>query len=314
MTPLVADGHAARADLDRASTTVTQLADEDAELAAAADRLVDAERRAQGLDACEGPIQRPLRLCSTPPGPSTPWCSPPSLHNRTAGRLPTAPSRKPARRATPWPRYGARPPPPAPTPSGPASRPDRSSSLSGEADCPLCGQALGAAFESVQAHRAAELAEATSRLDVLTAEQHRSEKRAAVAAGRPRRGQGGSCDGRRRPGGRGSRRRPGAPMPPPLCSAPGRRSRIRRATCLPMLPPSPAAGRGRRGASGGSERGRRGRPAPGAPRAARRGGGQPGQGPVRGRAIQHPGHGPPPPGQGHGLRPGPAGRRPPGPR
>ena len=39
----------------------------------------------------------------------------------------------------------------------------RSSSLTGEADCPVCGQALGDAFETVQAHRASELAEAERR-------------------------------------------------------------------------------------------------------------------------------------------------------
>ncbi len=33
----------------------------------------------------------------------------------------------------------------------------RSATLDGEADCPVCGQALGAAFEQVRAHRAAEL-------------------------------------------------------------------------------------------------------------------------------------------------------------
>jgi exonuclease SbcC len=40
----------------------------------------------------------------------------------------------------------------------------RSDSLSGEADCPMCGQALGDAFEQVQAHRAAEVADAEKRL------------------------------------------------------------------------------------------------------------------------------------------------------
>ena len=40
----------------------------------------------------------------------------------------------------------------------------RSDSLSGEADCPMCGQALGDAFEQVQAHRAADVADAEKRL------------------------------------------------------------------------------------------------------------------------------------------------------
>jgi len=47
----------------------------------------------------------------------------------------------------------------------------RSTSLSGEGDCPLCGQALGDAFEQVQHHRAAELAEVQARLGALTAER-----------------------------------------------------------------------------------------------------------------------------------------------
>ena len=45
---------------------------------------------------------------------------------------------------------------------------DRSATLSGTADCPVCGQALGDAFEQVQAHRAAELVAAQSRVTALT--------------------------------------------------------------------------------------------------------------------------------------------------
>ncbi|MDQ3978744.1 MAG: SMC family ATPase [Actinomycetota bacterium] len=55
----------------------------------------------------------------------------------------------------------------------------RSSTLSGEADCPLCGQALGEAFEQVQAHRAAEVAEIEQRGKALVEERRRL---AAVAA------------------------------------------------------------------------------------------------------------------------------------
>jgi exonuclease SbcC len=43
----------------------------------------------------------------------------------------------------------------------------KAAGLSGEASCPLCGQALGAAFEEVQAHRASELAEAEAELGAL---------------------------------------------------------------------------------------------------------------------------------------------------
>src|SRR5207253_337587 len=48
---------------------------------------------------------------------------------------------------------------------------ERSHELSGEADCPLCGQALGDAFEQVQAHRAAEVAQADERALVLQSER-----------------------------------------------------------------------------------------------------------------------------------------------
>ncbi len=44
---------------------------------------------------------------------------------------------------------------------------DRSASLSGEADCPMCGQALGDALEAVQAHRSREMAEAKGQLREL---------------------------------------------------------------------------------------------------------------------------------------------------
>jgi exonuclease SbcC len=44
---------------------------------------------------------------------------------------------------------------------------DRSSALSGEADCPLCGQSLGDAFETVQGHRVDELSQAQARMDEI---------------------------------------------------------------------------------------------------------------------------------------------------
>ena len=58
----------------------------------------------------------------------------------------------------------------------------RSASLSGAADCPLCGQSLGDAFELVQAHRAAEVSEAEARLATLDASRRRAEARAASTA------------------------------------------------------------------------------------------------------------------------------------
>jgi DNA repair exonuclease SbcCD ATPase subunit len=47
----------------------------------------------------------------------------------------------------------------------------RAHELSGEGDCPLCGQALGAAFEQVQAHRAAEVTAAEADVAALAAQR-----------------------------------------------------------------------------------------------------------------------------------------------
>ena len=55
---------------------------------------------------------------------------------------------------------------------------ERSIGLSGEAACPLCGQALGDAFEQVRSHRAAEVTEAQSRLEDL---QEQGREAATVA-------------------------------------------------------------------------------------------------------------------------------------
>jgi DNA repair exonuclease SbcCD ATPase subunit len=60
----------------------------------------------------------------------------------------------------------------------------RSARLSGAADCPLCGQALGAAFEQVQAHRAAEAAEVEARAAAAAAERRRLARAAEVASAR----------------------------------------------------------------------------------------------------------------------------------
>ncbi|MGH9280017.1 MAG: hypothetical protein ACRD12_18210, partial [Acidimicrobiales bacterium] len=61
---------------------------------------------------------------------------------------------------------------------------ERSSTLSGEGDCPLCGQALGQAFEQVQRHRAGDLAEVEARVQRLTAERARRAKEAETAVRR----------------------------------------------------------------------------------------------------------------------------------
>jgi DNA repair exonuclease SbcCD ATPase subunit len=64
---------------------------------------------------------------------------------------------------------------------------ERSTGLSGEADCPLCGQALGDAFEQVQAHRAAEREAADQRVHALQQERVTRAEAAEQAEVRARR-------------------------------------------------------------------------------------------------------------------------------
>src|SRR5439155_10283097 len=60
----------------------------------------------------------------------------------------------------------------------------RSSTLSGEGQCPLCGQALGDAFEQVQVHRATELADVEARAAGLIHERARLARAAEAAVRR----------------------------------------------------------------------------------------------------------------------------------
>jgi exonuclease SbcC len=63
---------------------------------------------------------------------------------------------------------------------------DRAASLGDEADCPLCGQALGEAFQQVQAHRAAELRAAEDRLEQLSPRVAGARRQATTMAARQR--------------------------------------------------------------------------------------------------------------------------------
>ncbi|HET7488696.1 MAG TPA: SMC family ATPase [Acidimicrobiales bacterium] len=62
----------------------------------------------------------------------------------------------------------------------------KAASLSGEADCPLCGQALGGAFEQVQRHRAAEVAAGEERVAGLERRRHELAQAAGAARARAR--------------------------------------------------------------------------------------------------------------------------------
>ena len=61
-----------------------------------------------------------------------------------------------------------------------------SAELSGEGACPLCGQALGEAFEKVQAHRDAELHQAAEAVLALGAERAELERTAQASSARAR--------------------------------------------------------------------------------------------------------------------------------
>jgi exonuclease SbcC len=59
---------------------------------------------------------------------------------------------------------------------------ERADALSGEADCPLCGQSLGDAFEQVQHHRADELARAEAAVKDFSGQQRTLSKSATATA------------------------------------------------------------------------------------------------------------------------------------
>jgi exonuclease SbcC len=61
---------------------------------------------------------------------------------------------------------------------------ERSATLDGEADCPVCGQALGAAFERVRAHRSAELEASEARHRDLAAQMAGAQQRVQEAEAR----------------------------------------------------------------------------------------------------------------------------------
>ncbi|MDQ6782327.1 MAG: SMC family ATPase [Actinomycetota bacterium] len=177
---LVAEGRSARADMERASGAVKQLATEADELEAAAARLVDAERRSKALEPAETRFAAlsavldatravdALVVAAEPPPPDQTTYD--GVVEAAAAARDALASVKGRTQAAAADVERAR------------QQAERSAALSNEADCPLCGQALGAAFESVQAHRATELAEATARLGALSAEQDLCQEAATTTA------------------------------------------------------------------------------------------------------------------------------------
>ncbi len=181
---LVAEGKAVRAEHDGAAAEVEGLTTELAELDVLVGGLATHREAAAGLDAAERRLrlvedmvaaERALRAMPVPHQPPQPdeigcQAAGEAAHadaNRLAevkGRLRSAIEAE--ERASEGVKSSAR--------------------LSGEGACPLCGQALGEAFEKVQAHRAAELHQAAEAVRALGAERAGLEQMASASSSRAR--------------------------------------------------------------------------------------------------------------------------------
>ena len=153
---LVIEGRGARAELDSANRLVVE---EQAELDAlqiAADQLAKLQRLAAGIDRAE----RELEVLT---GAATAATAAAAAARAVVSDEPP-PVDEAAVVAGPRRGGGGRASPGGVAGLGPSRRrdsleraraaADRSATLSGAADCPVCGQSLGDAFEQVQAHRA----------------------------------------------------------------------------------------------------------------------------------------------------------------
>jgi exonuclease SbcC len=176
---LMIEGRAARTQLDEVAAAVRLLEAEQEALAEAAAQLEELLPRSAGVSDAEARLElvaavvnaeRALSAVGIPPEPPTPDAAAVDEAQRAldaargaaagiVGQI-DAVTAELARART---------------------QAERSAHLSGAADCPLCGQALGDAFEQVQAHRAAEVDEAEARLTVLSASRATVE-RALTAA------------------------------------------------------------------------------------------------------------------------------------
>ncbi|MGH9264437.1 MAG: AAA family ATPase [Acidimicrobiales bacterium] len=176
---LVAEGKAVREQHDRAKAWVEKLVEEQADLERAAQRLKVLVPEAEGWKAAEARLrlveavvaaQAALDNVPVPVTPVVPDEAGCELARTEAEAAKVALARVNATiEAAKVERDRAR------------AAVERSSVLTGEGDCPLCGQALGDAFEAVQAHRAAELAEIEARLNELELD-HRQAVVATTAA------------------------------------------------------------------------------------------------------------------------------------
>jgi exonuclease SbcC len=176
---IVAEGKATKAEHERAQKRVAELEAEVKGLAEAADALTKLEPDAAGLGAAEQRLAavqvvdrartalEQLPSAEEPPRPDEKACDAVRAEAERVGReLAEVEGRM----------RGA-------TDELARARDmvQRADALSGEADCPLCGQALGDAFEQVQHHRAEELGRAESTVKELAAQQNTLAKTASAA-------------------------------------------------------------------------------------------------------------------------------------
>jgi exonuclease SbcC len=176
---LVLEGRAARAELNRFLATITELEAEQAELDLAADELGRVTPRAECLARAEAElalvgavVTAEEAVAAVAVGPEPPVADEAALDEarvaaeEAGSTLAAVRGRVDAVEAE---LTRAR------------QQAEQSARLSGEAACPLCGQALGDAFEQVRAHRAAEVAETEARLADLTGQRDLAAGHAAQA-------------------------------------------------------------------------------------------------------------------------------------
>lgn len=181
---LVREGRAARAEVDQAAQRVADRERELAELADADTALAAARAEAEGLDEVEAElplVQAVVRAAAAraalpAPDPSGDAGDEPPTDDEVDRRRADAEDARAALGGVDGELRAAK---------AEAERArqqlDRSASLSAEEACPVCGQALGDAFASVQAHRRAELDEATARVAALAGQQASLAERAEAA-------------------------------------------------------------------------------------------------------------------------------------
>jgi exonuclease SbcC len=179
---LVIEGRSARQDLDHANQMVAERQTELEALVAAAASLVGLEQAAAGLERAEDQLE-PLVLAArtaTTLAALPALAEPPEVDDAAVATGRAEASEAGQRLA------GLTGLVQAAVGSLEQARQaaERSATLDGDADCPVCGQALGAAFEQVRAHRAAELDAATQRHQDLSSRLTAARRRARDADAR----------------------------------------------------------------------------------------------------------------------------------